>query len=190
MLEHFTTHYRLIIEKKRFRYTNKDSGGGYERTSGGHFNQRDGNKNDRFNNHGGMNKGFGGGPGGGNRGGHGGGGGGSYGGKKGGNSGGYRNYHPQDAPAEMVAAVFNSAQGLSAQPSSFPFQPYANQTTTNPQLAAIPPPPPPIFLPPPHPMLPGGTEQFGGMMPPPPPPQMCFPTAATGSSGTGEQTNT
>ena len=126
-----------------------------------------------------MNKGFGSH----NRGGHGGGG---FGGKKGGSSGGgsssggYRNYHPQDAPAEIVAAVFNSTQGL-ANPavqatSQFGgFQPYSSHApggTTNPQLAAIPPPPPPIFLPPPLPILPGGTEQFGGMMPP----HMCYPS--------------
>ena len=137
-----------------------------------------------------MNKSYGGhGQGGGNRGGHGGGG--SYGGKKGGSSGssgGYRNYHPQDAPAEMVAAVFNSTQGLGAgsqSTSQYAFQSYGSQTTgnvTNPQLAAIPPPPPPIFLPPPPPILPsGGTEQFGGMMPP----HLCYPGGAT-SSGTTE----
>ena len=122
-----------------------------------------------------MNKGFGGH----NRGGHGGAGG--YSGKKGGgnSSGGYRNYHPPDAPAEMVAAVFSSTQGLASAPSTsqFGFQQYPNHApggTTNPQLAAIPPPPPPIFLPPPPPILPGGTEQFGGMIPPPP---MCYPAS-------------
>ena len=136
-----------------------------------------------------MNKSYGGhGGGGGNRGGHGGGGG--YGGKKGGSSGssgGYRSYHPQDAPAEMVAAVFNSTQGLGAgsqSTSQYAFQSYGSQTTgnvTNPQLAAIPPPPPPIFLPPPPPILPsGGTEQFGGMMPP----HLCYPTPGATSSGT------
>lgn len=191
-------------EKKRFRYTNRDSGGGYDRTSGsggGHFNQRDGgSKNDRYSNHGGgMNKGYGGhgSGGGGNRGAHTGGGGG-YSGKKGGSSGGYRNYHPQDAPAEMVAAVFNSSQGLGGgtqSTSQFAFQPYPGQTTsnaTNPQLAAIPPPPPPIFLPPPPPMIPGA-DQFGGMMVPP---SFNYTAAAMGSSGTTEsqqqpqQTNT
>ena len=185
-------------EKKRFRYTNKESGGGYDRGSsssgggGGHYNQRDG-KNDRFTGHGGggggMNKGFGG-HGGGNRGGHGGG----YGGKKGGggSSGGYRNYRPPDAPAEMVAAVFNSAQGLGASTQStqpFAYQSYTSQTTgnaANPQLAAIPPPPPPIFLPPPPPMLAGGTEQFGGMIPP----HMCYPTAVNTGGTEPQQTDT
>ena len=135
-----------------------------------------------------MNKGFGGH----NRGGHGAGG---YGGKKGGggpsgsgSSGGYRSYHhAQDAPAEMVAAVFNSTQGLGSGVQSTPqfgYQPYPSQSagTTNPQLAAIPPPPPPIFLPPPPPIIPGGAEQFGGMMPP----HMCYPTPVGGSEATAE----
>ena len=193
------------VEKKRFRYTNKDSGGGFNRSSGsgGHFShQRDGGKSDRYSGHsqsgggGGMNKSYsdhaGGG---GNRGGHGGGGG--YGGKKGGGSsssgGGYRNYHPQDAPAEMVAAVFNSTQGLGAvtqSTSQYAFQSYGSQSTgnvTNPQLAAIPPPPPPIFLPPPPPILPGGPEQFTGMMPP----HMCYPAASgTTESHQPQQANT
>ena len=141
-----------------------------------------------------MNKGFGGQ----NKGSHSGGG---YSGKKGGNghgggsSGGYRNYHPPDAPAEMVAAVFNNTQGLGgtgAQSSSqFGYQSYTGQTssgTMNPQLAAIPPPPPPIFLPPPPPILPGGTEQFGAMMPP----HMGYPPGVGSSSETSshQQANT
>ncbi|XP_065899732.1 uncharacterized protein [Dysidea avara] len=183
-----------MFSKERKRFRHKDSGGGY-------FNHRD-NKNDRFNNSrgggygtggggnksyaggsggAGGNRGFGGGGGkfgGGNRGGSNSGGGGNF-GRKGGGFG-RNNYHPQDAPAEMVAAVFNT-QGLG--PSTQSTSQFAN-SFQQPGGGM----PPQMFMPPPLPLLPGGGEQLGAAMmasqmffppqqpggdqgvPPPPPP--------------------